>query len=231
MWTTGIWNYIYPPRCPVCDGISERGICDACRPQLVYIREDYCMKCGKPLMDGQEEYCGDCGKRRHYFEQGRALFSYQGQVRPSLYRLKYANRREYAAVYGREMAKHLGGWIRRMGITIIVPVPLHPSRQRMRGFNQAELLADELGRCMGLPVDTQLLRRVRRTAPQKTLTGRQRKENLAGAFRTEDRIRQGERILLVDDIYTTGSTADAAAFCLLRGGRCRVYVLSAAIGG
>ncbi len=226
-----VWDYIYPPRCPVCDGISVQSICDTCRRDLVYVREDYCMKCGKPLMGDREEYCADCRKRRHYFEQWRALLSYQGQIRPSLYRLKYANRREYAAVYGREMANRLGGWVCRMRITRIVPIPLHSSRQRKRGYNQAALLAKELGRCLELPVDTRLLCRVRKTAPQKTLTSRQRKENLAGAFQVRGAVRPGEGILLVDDIYTTGHTADAAAFCLKSSGSCRVYVMSAAIGG
>ncbi|MCD7921477.1 MAG: ComF family protein [Clostridiales bacterium] len=226
-----IWDYLYPPRCPACDGISAYGICDRCRRDLVYIRDDFCMKCGKPLAGEQDEYCADCGKKRHYFDQGRALFSYQGRIRPSLYRLKYANRREYAAVYGREMADSLGGWVRQMRITKIVPIPLHPSRQRKRGYNQADLLAKVIGRCLDLPVDTQLLCRVRKTAPQKTLTSRQRKENLAGAFQTRSAIRPGERILLVDDIYTTGNTADAAALCLKRSGTCRVYVMNTAIGG
>jgi len=226
-----VWDYIYPPRCPVCDGISARGFCDACRRELVYIREDYCLKCGKPLEGECEEYCADCKKRRHYFKQGRALFFYQGKLRPSLYRMKYANRREYADVYGGEMAICLGGWIRRMGITKIVPIPLHASRKRKRGYNQAELLAKALGKCLELPVDTELLCRVRKTAPQKKLTSRQRRDNLAGAFRMSGRIRPGEQILLVDDIYTTGNTADAAARCLKLGGSCRVYVMSAAIGG
>ena len=226
-----ILDYIYPPRCPVCDGISTRGICDTCKKSLVCITDTYCMKCGKPLEEEQEEYCADCKKRTHYFEQGRALYSYQGQLRTSLYRLKYANRREYAVVYGREMAKYLGRWIRRVRISRIVPVPLHPSRQRKRGYNQAALLAREIGRQLDIQVDQKLLHRVKKTEAQKSLTGQERRKNLSQAFQVRGEIFPGERILLVDDIYTTGATADAAARCMRQSGRCLVFVVSAAIGG
>lgn len=227
----GLVDYLYPPRCPMCDCISPEGICAACRKKAIYIREDFCLKCGKPLTDSRREYCDDCVKRKHAFEQGRALLSYQGDVKRSLYRLKYGNKREYADVYGKEMAKQLGGWIRRTGITLIVPVPLHPARRRLRGYNQAALLARAVGRQLGIPVEERLLYRRRGTAPQKTLSAKERRENLKNAFSVRGDPRPGERILLIDDIYTTGSTADAAAACLKRAGKCRIYVLSAAIGG
>lgn len=226
-----ILDYLYPPRCPVCDRIYGEGICDSCRQKLIYIEEDFCLKCGKPLSDSRQEYCMDCRKRKHAYLQGRALFSYQGAIRKSLYRLKYANRREYACWYGEEMAKCLGKWISQKRITKIVPIPLHPARKRQRGYNQAALLARSIGRYMNIPVDEQLLYRVKKTAPQKALTGQERKANLRNAFEIRKSIRPGERILLVDDIYTTGSTVDAAAECLQRAGKCRIYVITTAIGG
>ncbi|MCD8152064.1 MAG: ComF family protein [Clostridiales bacterium] len=224
-------DYIYPPRCPVCDRISAEGICASCRKEIVRIDSDYCLKCGRPLEEKREEYCPECKKRTHYFEQGRSLFSYQGRIRSSMYRLKYANRREYAAVYGREAAESLGRWIRQSQITRIVPVPLHPSRRRARGYNQAALVAREIGRQMDLFSDETLLFRTRKTAPLKMLTAGQRKDVLRGAFQVRDEGCRGARILLVDDIYTTGATADAAALCLRQAGALRVYVLSIAIGG
>lgn len=226
-----ILDYLYPPRCPVCDRICGKGICDPCRQKLVYIKEDFCLKCGKPLSDSRQEYCADCRKRKHAYLQGRALFSYQGVIRKSLYRLKYANKREYAHYYGEEMAKHLGKWILQKKITKIVPIPLHPARKRQRGYNQAALLARSIGLSMDIPVDEHLLYRVKKTVPQKELTGQERKVNLNGAFAVRRSIRPGERILLVDDIYTTGSTVDAAAECLMRAGSSRIYVITTAIGG
>ena len=95
-------DYVYPPRCPVCDRVSPEGICGDCRKKIPYIREAFCLTCGKPLEDEQQEYCADCLKKKHSFDLGRALFSYRGQIRSSLYRLKYGNKREYAKVYGRE---------------------------------------------------------------------------------------------------------------------------------
>lgn len=224
-------DYVYPPRCPVCDRVSPEGICGDCRKKMPYIREAFCLKCGKPLEDEQQEYCADCLKKKHSFDLGRALFSYRGQIRSSLYRLKYGNKREYAKVYGREMARRFGRWIRQTGVTLIIPVPLHRSRRRERGYNQAALLARELGRCTGIPVEEKLLLRVRKTAPLKTMSKAERTANLRGAFAVSGRIPGGSHILLVDDIYTTGSTADAAAACLKGHGCSRVFLLTVAAGG
>lgn len=106
-------DYLYPPHCPVCDHICTEGICSECGKKLYWITTDYCMKCGKPLEDAQREYCPDCSRKRHVFRQNRALLSYRGAVKLSLYRMKYANRRDYAEIYGREMAVRLGSWIRQ----------------------------------------------------------------------------------------------------------------------
>lgn len=224
-------DYIYPPRCPVCGRVSPDGICAACRKKITPVGETFCLKCGKPLDQEEQEYCSDCERKKHYFDAGRSLFSYQGDMRRSLYRLKYGNKREYAAVYGREMAKRQGRWIHQMGITLILPVPLHRSRKRQRGYNQAALLARELGRCIGIPVREDLLFRKKKTAPLKTLTGQARRESLRGAFGVSEWISAQERILLVDDIYTTGSTADAAALSLKKCGCRKVFVITVATGG
>ncbi len=226
-----ILDYIYPPRCPVCGRVSEEGICGRCRKELIPIKGDYCLKCGKPLETEQEEYCPDCMRRAHAFDAARAVFSYQGDLRKSLYRLKYEGKKEYGRVFGVEMARYLGPWIRQRGITLIVPVPLHLARQRERGYNQAAIPARELGRLLGIPVDEKLLCRDKPTSPQKMLSTAERRANLSGAFSLRGEIRPGERILLIDDIYTTGSTADAAASCLKKGGKCLIYVLTVAIGG
>lgn len=222
-------DYLYPPRCPVCDARSAEGICGSCEKKLYRISEPYCMICGSPLEDARSEICTGCLRRRHAFVRGRALFSYQGEICRSLYRMKYANRREYAAVYGVQMAWALGGWIFSIGIDRIVPIPLHPSRRRRRGYNQAALLARSMGRELGLPVEEHLLVRVQRTSPQKSLSEQERRANLAGAFAVCVPPVAEERILLVDDIFTTGSTADAAAKCLLAAGCGSVYVAACAI--
>lgn len=228
---TRLLDYLYPPRCPVCGGIYDDGICPPCKRKLIYIREDFCLKCGRPLHESREEYCPDCRRRRHFFDQGRSVFSYQGAIRLTMYRIKYSNRREYAATLGREMARQLEPWIRGRRITRIVPIPLHPSRKRSRGYNQSAILARSLGEALDLPVDERLLRRVKKTVPQKQLDGAQRRKNLSRAFALVGELQGNERILLVDDIYTTGSTVDAAALCLKEGGCGAVYFAAAAGGG
>jgi ComF family protein len=225
-------DLLYPPRCPICGRIPDTGlICTACEDSLRYIDRHYCMKCGSPLEDSRAEYCEDCVRIPHAFDQGRSLLSYQGAVRQSLYRLKYANCREYARFYAAGICSRLGDFIQTREITVLVPVPLHPVRQRQRGYNQAALLAERIGAELGIPMEEGLLLRIKPTVPQKQLNGRQRKTNLDRAFRAGRKIQPGERILIIDDIYTTGATADAAAAALQEAGARSVYVITAAIGG
>lgn len=224
-------DYLYPRRCPLCEAVSISGICPDCRKKLIWIREDYCLKCGKPLTDPRREYCSDCKRKRHWFEEGRSMLSYQGKVRLSMYRFKYSSRKEYGETYGIEMAQHLERWVRERKITRIVPIPLHPSRKRQRGYNQAAILARSIGRYLEIPVDEKLLVRRKKTRPQKLLSDRERTQNLQQAFAVCKDFSEGEHILLVDDIYTTGSTADAAAVCLKTAKKCKIYIMTTAIGG
>ena len=225
-------DFLYPPRCPVCDkpALPGEGICGACKNKLHFVAQPSCMKCGKPLAGEREEYCMDCRRKKRAFLQGQALWIYEEGIRESIYRFKYRDRREYAGVYASELAVRYGGWIKRQGIQAIVPVPLHKKRKRKRGYNQAELLAKELGRLLEIPVDTGLLVRVRDTKPQKTLNDIERKNNLKEAFKTTQNIVQLNYILVVDDIYTTGSTLDAAAKALTDAGAKGVYTCCISIG-
>lgn len=225
-------SLVYPHRCPVCDGIPDYGarICPECEEKLVYIGEPVCKKCGKPLGVEEEEYCYDCGRHRHEFDGGKALFVYQGRIRDSLWRFKYQNRREYAYFYAKRTAERCGAWILRREIEAIVPIPLHKRRRRERGYNQAELYARHLGRMLGIPVETRLLIRVKQTAPQKELSDIQRKNNLKRAFKCNANIVQFKKVLIVDDIYTTGSTMDAAAEALKHTGVQEVFFACISIG-
>lgn len=223
---------LFPRRCPVCDRpVKPAGkkICDSCRGKLRFVQEAHCMKCGKPLLQGTEEYCTDCRGKRHEFIQGRSLYEYESAA-ASIYRFKYAKRREYAEFYGEELSKRFGEMIKRWKADAIVPVPIHEARRKERGYNQAELLAKQLGRSLKLPVKDDLIVRMKKTIPQKELNALQRQNNLKRAFKISKNDVKLSTIIVVDDIYTTGSTVDEMARVLKQAGVERVYVLTLAIG-
>ena len=227
-----IVSLMFPPRCPVCDEILKTGelICADCRKKTVCIQEPSCKKCGKPLEYERREYCADCVKKQHFFTQGKAVFLYQGGIRQSMYRFKYSNKREYAVFYAKEAVRLHGGWIRGKGIEAIVPVPMYYRKEKVRGYNQAEVFAKALGRELELPVESHMVKRMRNTIPQKKLNDAERKENLKKAFQLVPNIVKYRKILLVDDIYTTGSTMDAVAEVLIAAQVQEVYFLCISIG-
>ncbi len=221
---------LYPSHCPVCDRVLPFGkqICPACRGHLQPIREPWCMKCGKKL-SGEGEYCGDCTRREHAFVRGRAMYEYSS-VAASIYRFKYRGRREYTAFFGQEIVAGLGDFIREIAPDGLLPVPLHPARMAARGYNQAELLARDIGRRLGIPVYGKLVRRVRNTRPLKQLNPKERQNNLKRAFNMPANDVKLKKIIVIDDIYTTGSTMDAVAEVLLAGGVQDVYFITLACG-
>lgn len=210
----------YPPGIPLC--LEKQAIMRKHPPGIPLCLEK------QTIM--RKQFCGDCEKKKHYFTQGKSLWVYEAEVKKSIYRFKYQNKREYATGYAEEIAKEYGDWIKRKKIQAIVPIPLYKKKQRKRGYNQAQILAKELGRVWNLPVYTDLLIRIRDTKPQKMLNDSERKNNLKKAFKTTKNIVQLEHILLIDDIYTTGSTLDAAAAALLAAGAGTIYTCCISIG-
>lgn len=204
-------------------------ICDSCRGKFKLVPEEHCMKCGKPIPGENEEYCRECRQKKHEFVQGLSLYEY-GSVAASIYRFKYAKRKEYAEFYGQELSERFGEIIRRWNVDALVPVPIHKTRKRERGYNQAELLADQLNIRTGVPVKKNLLVRCRKTAPQKELNAFQRQNNLKKAFKISQNDVKLSTIIVIDDIYTTGSTVDEMARILKQAGVGKVYVLTLAIG-
>lgn len=205
-------------------------ICEPCRLRLHPVTEPLCKKCGKPLSVREAEYCPDCERKKHLYTRGRAALEYDSLMRESIGRFKYNNRREYGNFYVQELLDICGPAVRSWNVDLLIPIPLHKSRRRKRGFNQAELIAKGLGRELGIPVSANCLLRTRKTSPQKELNDQERKNNLKNAFQVVDYDVKFKKVLLIDDIYTTGSTIDAAASVLLESGAEKVYFLSISIG-
>ena len=132
---------LYPDVCPFCGRLTDGGICDSCASRVHLIHEPRCRKCGKPIEDVRGELCGDCAGKRHYFTAGRSLYLHVPPVKQAVYDFKYKNRRIYGGIFGRMMAAEFEGLLRSWNICCIIPIPLHRSRRRERGYNQAEILA------------------------------------------------------------------------------------------
>lgn len=187
------------------------------------------MKCGKELRQEEKEYCHDCQTKKHIYEQGMALYQYES-IRMAVYRFKYGGRSEYAKFFGQDMARHMGADIHLWQVDAIVPVPIHKSRKSIRGYNQAELLAEALGEYLHIPVEKTLLKRCKKTRPLKDLGEWERQNNLKKAFHITQNDVKLKTIMVVDDIYTTGSTIDACAKELKEAGVQKVYSVSLTIG-
>lgn len=223
---------LFPRRCPVCDEPVKPWhalVCSECTSKLSYIEPPYCLKCGKHIGNSEKEYCADCTAHPHLFDSGRALFSYRS-ISASIARFKYRGRREYAACYASCMADHLGAFIASCKADALVPVPLHKSRLKKRGYNQAQVLAEELSACTGIPVRADLIERTKKTVPMKELSAAERQNNLKKAFKMRYNDVELNIIIIVDDIYTTGSTIDAVCREFKKAGVERIYFISLAIG-
>lgn len=225
-------NLLFPRRCPVCDDIIKTWgelCCPDCRSKIQYVGANYCMKCGKGLSRQEKEYCSDCRKHSHKFTRARSLYCYES-VAGSLFRFKYQGRQEYADFWGEELYRYLGNDIRAMQADAIVPVPLHKSRQNERGYNQSVLLGKALAKHMEMPFLDKIAVRSKKTLPQKQLSYAERQNNLKKAFKLSVNDVKLNTVIIIDDIYTTGSTVDALSEAFLENGVKNVYVITLAAG-
>ena len=231
MKTDLLLDLFFPGRCAVCDIVlpwGQKEICEECKKKIEYLNGATCFKCGKPVK-AEEEYCYDCRKKEHHFTAGAAVFSYE-YIRLSLYRFKYSGRREYAAFYGRQMACRMEEKRKLWKPDALVPVPLHKRKLKKRGYNQAELIARELSGYWGIPVVNNLVVRCKNTKPMKGIVGTERQNNLKKAFKLGVNDVKLSTIIIIDDIYTTGSTIDAVSKVCLEAGISNIYFLTVSIG-
>lgn len=228
---TGL-GLVYPPTCPGCGAATAEphALCAACWSGLHLIERPYCERLGTPF--ALDLGTGALLSPRAIadppvYGRARAVALYDGTARDLVHRLKYGDRLDLSRSMARMMAA--AGRDLLQDADVIVPVPLHVLRLWRRRFNQAALLARAVARHAGTPCDVRALSRVRATRPQVGLTRQQRSLNLQGAFRVQDAARPriaGRRILLIDDVATTGATGNAAARALLRAGAAGVDLLT-----
>jgi ComF family protein len=223
---------VFPTRCAACDEALDhpRGgpLCDGCWGGLPRHASGVCA-CGVPVVSVHAEVCGRCRRGLSPFARGASLGPYDGALRVVIHELKYRGRRRAATQLAERLAREPRVRDVLGGADVLVPVPLHPRRRRERGFNQAELLAAELGRRSSVPVSAGALVRRADTASQAGLTAARRRANVAGAFAVRHRSRvAGRVVVLVDDVYTTGATARACAAALRAAGAAEIRLLTVA---
>lgn len=223
----GLLSLLFPPRCLLCGTAIDtlRILCEQCGAQLPTLDGVRCRRCQEPLDDSRLELCRSCGTRPRGFDLARSLGPYEGEWGELVCALKFERERAVARLLSAAMAAYSVTEEPFGAFEKITYVPMSGADQRGRGFNQARLLARGIGRRLKIPV-FRLLSKVRQTPRQAVLPARERRGNLRGAFRL---IRSGKgRVLLVDDIYTTGSTVEECARTLKSGGYEAVFVLTVA---
>ncbi|MGH7916954.1 MAG: ComF family protein [Candidatus Binataceae bacterium] len=236
-----VLNFLYPPRCAACAERQPpdtiRRLCVRCLARIERVNEPWCEICGIPLTAATVEssrWCVQCAKSPPHFSTARAIARYRPNAGEDLQTVPSIIRRHKYGLdqsLARALAECLGEIVPLAGndYDVIIPVPLHRGRLRWRGFNQAALLGTAVARWMRRPMDVSNLVRVRATAPQTSQDHHQRRANVRRAFAIKRPRRVANcRVLLVDDVMTTGATADECARTLLEAGARRVDVLTLA---
>lgn len=225
----------FPPHCHVCKTfIPDAGdlhLCNECSEGVHPASSPYCTVCGMPFKteNGIDHTCGHCIIEPPPFAIARAAALYDGVIPDLVHSFKYSFKVHLRLPLALLIVRHLSPSILAMEPDLIVPVPLHRKRLRERGFNQALLLAETISRRWKRPLSRHNLQRIRWTEPQINLPAAERATNVRGAFAvTEPRDLKGKKIVLVDDVYTTGSTVKECARVLKKEGAAEVYVVTVA---
>lgn len=228
---------LLPADCLICRGAlparHEGGVCLPCWRSFIRLQGPCCRRCGDPIfaferiLPSPNHRCDDCSRRFRPFDRCRSAGIYDAALRVAIHRVKYDGEKTLGRCLGRWLTRALSSETAEMDC--IVPVPLHPRRLRERGFNQSELLSESLALASGISHAPRLLSKISPTRSQTTLGRRDRKKNLRGTFAlSRGATAANRRILLVDDIYTTGCTVEECARVLRRAGARGVRVVTLA---
>lgn len=228
---------IYPEKniCCICDyydeSIGENYICDKCEQSIKKVVPPFCAKCGKPINYGlSNNLCHDCLTSEKYFETSRSPFLYEGIIKNSIYNFKYYNKPYYFKLFGSLILKYMNK-INYSNFNYVLSVPLHSSKMKSRGYNQSELMAKYIAKKLTIPY-VNALKRVKKTSKQSLQSKINRSKNLEHSFAINKckkiDVIKNSNVLLVDDIYTTGSTANECSKVLLNYGVNQIYVITIA---
>jgi ComF family protein len=227
-------DLLFPPLCHVCRRFiptaAELHICPACREGMPPIAAPLCPVCGIPFAGaGSDHLCGRCSTSPPAFDLARAALVYEGAARDLIHAFKYNNKTHLRRPLALLTLELLSEFMRSRNSDLIMPVPLHAKKLSSRGFNQALLLGELFSRQLTIPLDRHTLRRIRWTEPQVNLLAQDRWANVKGAFGVHEAARvKGRRVLLVDDVLTTGSTVDECGRVLKAAGARAVTVITVA---
>jgi len=227
-------SFLFPSQCHCCERFLEegqQGICPDCLLRIRWIEPPFCTICGVPFLSGEikNHPCGTCVTQKKYYTIARAIGHYDGPLREAIHRWKYEEKNYLTTFFGEKMAEGFHHYWDPTFFDLLIPVPLYPQRLRERGFNQALLLVKELSQRTGIPYQSGLLQKERATIPQIDLNGTEREKGVKGSFHVERKEDvEGKKILLVDDVYTTGATVNECSKVLLKAETDRVDVLTLA---
>ena len=228
---SGVLDLVYPPFCLVCKERGDHYLCPECAKQIVTIGSPCCRKCGMPGDPGAY-LCTDCQVRQYEFEQARSVGVYEDPLRKAIHALKYNFHLVMADPLADLMVKAFPDTFLGRHTDVVIPIPIHHSRLLDRGFNQSEELALRFCKRVSIPLERKALIKRKKTRPQVDLPTDMRAANVEGAFEVTDANRvAGKRVLLVDDVLTTGSTVNEAAKALRAAGAMSVcaYTLARSI--
>jgi ComF family protein len=232
-----LFELIYPEKniCCICniydESIGEDYICNNCMISLKKVTPPFCVKCGKPINYSlSTNLCSDCTVFEKCFETSRSPFIYDGVIKESIYNFKYYNKPYYFRFFGSLIVRYMNK-TNYLDFDYIISVPLHNSKMKSRGYNQSELIAKYIANKLNIPY-VNALKRIKKTIKQSSQSKINRTKNLENSFEinksSKNHVIKNSSVLLVDDVYTTGSTANECSRVLLNFGVSKIYVITIA---
>jgi ComF family protein len=242
----GLLDLVYPPRCLVCEQYDSPALCERCSDAFAALPDPVCAICGRPVEPEQSGPCRTCDAQRESFgenwafDNARSAGIFEGALREALHRLKYNGGESLGLPLGAYLANRIGLYElftqeQLQTIDGVVAVPMHPIKERSRGFNQAALLAAPVAEILGIPLlPAKVVQRARQRPAQVGLSPEDRRKNLRDAFVVPEReapTLAGRQLLVIDDVFTTGATVNACATALRKVGVSRILIATLATGG